>query len=481
MRESEVLVHSSWIDGKDVRGDGTTYPLINPRTGVEYAKVSAASASTVQLALESARRSFAGWKSLDASSRSSALRELAQLIRADRESLGAALSLEVGKSPTAAVDEVMNAASLLDYFAEENLRRSGEMPLMGHRRERVLVMREPVGVVVAITPFNYPLSTLACKIAPALAVGCTVVAKPDEHTPVSTLTVAKMASCAGIPPGVFNVVTGTGVGAGRMLVDHHIPGLITFTGSTEVGKEIMAVSSRWVRKVVLELGGHCPAIVCGDADWGEVLPQILNQSMKNSGQYCYRISRILVHKEIYPSFLKAFVAEASKLGPGCSDEPEREIGPLNNVQVLSRLRAQVQQAVDEGARVELGGNSVAMPSGGFFYPPTVLTGISGDMSILKDEVFGPVTLIQPFSTMEEAVESANGTRFGLAAYLFTRDLAMALEWADRLEAGSVWINRIHQAYPQVPFGGMKESGLGREKSRFGMEEYTELKAVYLSY
>lgn len=473
------MAYYCWIDGKEARGK-MMYPLVDPRTGAEYARATAADVETVRMALESARRSLSDWKSLDAAVRSSILRTLAEVMRAEQESLGAMLSLEAGKSLPMAMDEVMNAASLLDYFAEENLRRTGEIPLMGRYRERVLVVREPVGVVVAITPFNYPLSTLACKMAPALAVGCTLVAKPDEHTPGSTLEVARMAVRAGMPPGVFNVVTGLGEETGRLLVDHPIPGLITFTGSTEVGKEILAVSSRWVRKVILELGGHCPAIVCRDASLQDVLPQIVSQSMKNCGQYCYRISRVLVDTQIYAEFLKGFVARASVLVNEQSGAWE-ELGPLNNARVLARLRSQVQKAVEEGARVELGGNSVDVPRPGYFYPPTVLTHVTSEMSILKDEVFGPVTIISPFETMDDAIASANSTRFGLAAYLFSGDLGMALDWADRLEAGSVWINRIHQAYPQVPFGGMKESGLGREKSRFGMEEYTELKTVYFSY
>ncbi|NTU47728.1 MAG: aldehyde dehydrogenase family protein [Syntrophobacteraceae bacterium] len=473
--------YSCWIDGEEVRGS-ETYPLVNPWTGEEYARATAAGRELGHSALESAARSLGSWSHLAASERSSILHKLADLMRGEQDALGALISLEVGKTLPMALDEVMSAASLLDYFADENLRRFGEVPLLGHNRERVLVLREPVGVVVAITPFNYPLSTLACKLAPALAVGCTLVAKPDEHTPMSTLRVAQLSARAGMPPGVFNVVTGSGQETGRLLLNHPTPRLVTFTGSTEVGKEILAVSSRWVRKTILELGGHCPAIVCQDAPWRQVLPQIVSQSLKNSGQYCYRISRVLVAEEIYEDFLRGFIEHASGLGVSTTGGgSDNALGPLNNAKILSRLRRQVEKAVEEGARVALGGNTARVPDRGFFYPPTVLTHVSPGMSILQDEVFGPVTIIASFTAVEEAIAAANATRYGLAAYLFTQELGMALEWADRLDAGSVWINRIHQAYPQVPFGGMKESGLGREKSRFGMEEYTELKTVYLSY
>lgn len=473
--------YSCWINGEEVCGDETT-PLVNPWIGEEYARATAAGLEICHSAIEGAARSFEGWSRLAASERSCILRRLADLMRAEQEALGALISLEVGKTLPMALDEVASAASLLDYFAEENLRRSGEIPLLGHDRERVLVVREPVGVVVAITPFNYPLSTLTCKMAPALAVGCTLVAKPDEHTPMSTLRIAQMAIRAGMPPGVFNVVTGTGQETGRFLVNHPTPRLVTFTGSTEVGKEILAVSSRWVRKAILELGGHCPAIVCKDAPWREVLPQIVSQSLKNSGQYCYRISRVLVAEEIHEEFLRSFVEHVSGLVISTTQgESESVLGPLNNSKVLSRLRRQVDKAVQEGARVALGGNGAKVSERGYFYPPTVLTHVSTGMSILQEEVFGPATIIDSFRTVEEAIATANATQFGLAAYLFTQELGMAIEWADRLDAGSVWINRIHQAYPQVPFGGMKESGLGREKSRFGMEEYTELKTVYFSY
>jgi succinate-semialdehyde dehydrogenase/glutarate-semialdehyde dehydrogenase len=318
-------------------------------------------------------------------------------------------------------------------------------------------------------------------MGPALAVGCSLIAKPDEHTPLSTLELAQLGARAGLPPGVFNVLTGPGTVTGRLMVEHPVPGLITFTGSTQVGKEIQAASARYVRKTILELGGNCPAIVCEDASWRDLLPQFVQQSLKNSGQYCYRTSRFYVQDSIYEDFLRQFIKIATTLRVGHPKDPDVQLGPLNNADILARVRSQVETAVEEGARVECGGNSSSVSDRGFYYPPTVLTRVGSHLSILQEEVFGPVVLITPLSDMQKAIEEANATPYGLAAYLFTTNLANAMEWANRLEVGSVWVNRIHQAYHEAPFGGMKESGLGREKSRFGLEEYTELKTIYLSY
>jgi len=480
MLEDAAAPCGCFINGREII-EGEIYELIDPSTGEPFARSAAAGERLVDEALLGARESLAGWRSTHAAHRADILHAMARRLREDEETLGRLICREAGKTLPAAGAEVQSAAALVDYFAEEGLRVRGELPLLGYHRERVLIVREPVGVVGAVTPSNYPLSTLACKLAPALAVGCTLVAKPDEKTPLSTVRMARLAIEAGLPPGVFNVVTGTGPGAGRLLAEHPIPRLITFTGSREVGKEILKSSGKWVRKVILELGGHCPAIVSKDAPWRDFLPAIVNQSMKNCGQYCYRISRIYVAEEIYRDFLAAFVDSLGRLRVGPATDSGVDVGPLNDEKILLRIRGLVEQAVKEGARVETGGASPAIPSRGFYYLPTVLTGVEPGMAIAQDEIFGPVVIVSPVRDMEEAVREANGTPYGLAAYLFSKDLASALEWADRLEVGSVWVNRIHQAYREAPFGGMKESGLGREKSRFGIEEYTELKTIYMSY
>lgn len=480
VQDSQLITHACWIDGKEVYGE-RTYHLLNPSNGQVFAHATQAGEDLVDLALTAAQKSFGSWRSTPASFRTDTLGVLASLVRREKDALAGALSEEVGKPVRAATDEVLSAAHLIDYFAQESLRLAGHIPSLGYPREQVMIVREPVGVVVAITPYNYPLSSLVCKVAPALAVGCTVVAKPDEHTSLTTLRLARLATEAGLPAGAFNVVTGFGAETGRLLVDHPVPRLIAFTGSTVVGKEIQTVSAKYVRKVVSELGGHCPAIVCADAPWLELLPKIVSQSFKNCGQYCYRISRVYVAEEIFKDFLSEFVNLTSQLRVGPAGNPDTDLGPINNRQAFAKLNEQIEAAIGEGAHVEVGGAPVRLDSNGFYYPPTVLTGVKPGMGIMQEEVFGPVVIISSFTDAELAIEEANNTPYGLGAYLFTSDLANALEWAGRLEAGSIWVNRIHQAYPEAPFGGMKESGLGREKSRYGVEEYTELKTVYFCY
>jgi succinate-semialdehyde dehydrogenase/glutarate-semialdehyde dehydrogenase len=471
--------HGCLVQGKRVESD-RWLPLVNPATGETFASVSAAGAPEVEAALRSAEEAFDPWRALSARRRTETLHALAEAVRRDRGNLASLVSLEVGKPVHAALREVMSTATTIDYFAEENLRMAGQIPLLGNARQHVFILRQPLGVVVAITPFNYPLSTLACKLAPALAVGCAVVAKPDEHAPLAALRLAELALESGLPPGVFNVLTGSAE-TGKLLVDHPIPKLITFTGSTAVGKEILAISARWVRKVVLELGGNCPAILCPDAPWRELLPEFVRQSFNNAGQYCYRISRIYTPRSFHADFLREFVRLASSLRVGSPEDSATDIGPLNNSHLLSSVSRQVEGAVSAGAAVELGGTPARPSGGGFYYPPTILSGVRPEMAIMREEVFGPVTMVRPYEDVEEAVREANATPYGLAAYVFTKDTGRALDLVNRLDAGSVWINKVHQAYLEAPFGGMKESGLGREKSRFGMEEFTELKTIYLSY
>ncbi len=467
------LINGQWKTGRD------RHPVFNPSTGEILAQVTIADRSMVYLALEGAQESLPSWRCLPSLERAELLHKFAARIREEEELLSLLLCNEVGKPIRSAREEALRTAALVDFFAEESLRLVGQMPLRGYPREQVLIVRVPVGVVVAITPFNYPLSTLACKVAPALGVGCTVVVKPDEHAPLSTLELAKIAMEVGFPPGVFNVVTGPGSEVGPFLLDHPIPGLISFTGSLEVGKQVQAASAKWVRKVILELGGHCPAFVCHDADWPAFLDVLVSQSLKNSGQYCYRPSQILVDSRIYEDFVKQFVTRASRYRVGPARDPNVELGPLNNRELFAKVRDQVAGAVKEGAKLALGGHTLDRP--GFFYAPTVLTEIEPSMQILREDVFGPIVLLGRFDDIETAISQANSTPYGLAAYLFTGDLGNAIEWANRIQAGSVWVNRIHPAYPEAPFGGMKQSGLGRERAHVGVEEYTELKTIYLCY
>ncbi len=484
MKRTGLVSYPCFIHGLEVGWDAANWlELVDPSTGEAFAQVPEADEVLVDKALSSAHEAFVPWRRLPVAERAALLHTLAASLRNEEEAFAALLMREAGKTWAAALSEVNSAAALVDYFAEESQRLTGYLPLLGNPRQQVLVVREPVGVVAAVTPFNYPLSTLIVKLAPALAVGCTVVAKPDEHTPLSTIKLAQLAVEHGLPRGVFNVLTGSGPGTGSLVVRHPLPRLIAFTGSTAVGKIIQTAAGGFVRRTILELGGHCPAILCADADWQTQLPQIVGQIFKHSGQYCYRISRLLVAQPLIRDVLKALVKAASQLKVGPAGEAGTDLGPLNHIEILQRVTHQVETAVAQGAHLLLGGSPLTIPGyeGGFYYPATILTDIQADGAIMREEVFGPVVLVQPFENEDQAVDLANATPYGLAAYLFSENLGNALEWASRLECGSVWINGIHQAFPEAPFGGMKESGLGREKSRFGIEEYTELKTIYLSY
>lgn len=484
MKRTGLIPYPCFIHGLEVGWDAATWlELVDPSTGESFAQVPEADQVLVEQAVRSAHNALPAWRGLPGSERAAKLHALAANLRSEEEAFAALLMREAGKTWEAALNEVHSAAALLDYFAEEGQRLVGHLPMLGNPRQQVLVVREPVGVVAAITPFNYPLSTLLVKLAPALAVGCTVVAKPDEHTPLSTIKLAQLAVEHGLPPGAFNVVTGSGPVTGSLLVNHPIPRLIAFTGSTAVGKIIQSAAASYVRRTILELGGHCPAIICADADWQTQLPQIVGQIFKHSGQYCYRISRLLVARPLIRDVLKALVKTASQLKVGPAGEAGTTLGPLNHSEILQKVTLQVETAIAQGAQLVLGGSPLTIPGyeGGFYYPATILTDVQADAAIMREEVFGPVVLVQPFEDMDQAIDLANATPYGLAAYLFSGNLGNALEGANRLECGSVWINGIHQAFPEAPFGGMKESGLGREKSRFGIEEYTELKTIYLSY
>lgn len=480
-RGSETLdKYTCWINGNPNRGE-RFLPLVDPSTGEPFALAEAADERVVDEALESAARAFVAWRRRSAADRAGVLHRIAGTLGERSDEFAAALSLEAGKPFQAALDEVRSTATLFDYYAEEGLRLTGEIPLLGYPREHVLVVREPVGVAAAVTPFNYPLSTLACKAAPALAAGCAVVAKPDEHTPVCTIMLARAAMDAGLPPGAFNVVLGPGPEAGHFLVRHRIPRVVTFTGSGKVGKLIQAESARYARKVILELGGQSPAIIRADADWRQALPQIIRQAYKNCGQYCYRISRVYAEEGIFEAFLAALTEEVARLRVGPASEPWTEIGPLNNADILARVESQVARAVADGARLVLGGARPKEPAGGFYYLPTILAEDSAALPVATEEIFGPVLIVSPFRDAEETIRLCNATPYGLAAYLFTGNLGEGLHWAKELEVGSVWVNRVHGAYHEAPFGGRKESGLGRERSRFGLEEFTELKTIYVSY
>ncbi|SFM61852.1 aldehyde dehydrogenase family protein [Thermodesulforhabdus norvegica] len=470
--DRESLITGCWIHGREVVTH-RFWSVEDPAERAVIARVHTASEEEVNQAVCSSAQAFANWRMLSPEKRSELIKKWAELLKRNAERLSEVLSLEVGKPIRSARSEVVSAADFLDYCATEGIRISARYSDSGF-----IVIREPVGICGIITPYNYPLSTLAVKVGPALMAGCTAIVKPDEHTPLSSLMAAKLALDAGIPPGVINVLCGPGEEAGRLLVRHPSVRLISFTGSTKVGKEIYAECSAYIKRVILELGGNCPAIIASDASWERHLDSITQQTFKNTGQYCYRITRIIVHKSIYESFTARFVEKTRNLRVGNPKSEETQLGPLNNLKIYENFRRQILSVLEHGGEMLLGEVPEETPSGGYFVRPVVFRNVPTSARIGFQEYFGPVAFIIPFSDDDEALELANDTIFGLAAYIFTEDYRRALRWSRNIEAGSIWVNRIHQARFDAPFGGFKQSGIGREKSLHGIEAFTELKTLY---
>jgi acyl-CoA reductase-like NAD-dependent aldehyde dehydrogenase len=347
----------------------------------------------------------------------------------------------------------------------------------------VLVVHDPVGVVAAIAPFNYPITLLCFKLGAALAAGCTVVAKPAEDTPLSTLRLAELLHAVGLPAGAFQVITGTGLEAGMALVRHPLVRKVAFTGGTAAGKAIAQAAVADVKRLTLELGGHCPAIVCADADLARAVPAIVRHAYANSGQLCYRVNRIYVHRKVVDEIVARLGEAAARLRVGPPGEPGVDMGPLVNERMFANTARQVQDALAQGARLVCGGERVHVPGceAGWFHAPTVVADATPAMRVMREETFGPLLGVMAVDSDAQALALANGGETGLAAFVFTRDLARGIELCRALEAGSVWLNDIARSSQRAPFGGMKQSGLGREKSRWGLQAYLEPKTVYLAY
>lgn len=478
MNQLNLFIHGRPIPSTSAE----TIPVLDKATGETVALATESGRDDITAALESAQSAFEGWRRMPAQERAALLHRAAEAVRAEAGPLAQLLTTEVGKPLAGAMREVQAVATLLDFFAEEGLRIRGEIPQLNLPDERVFIVKEPVGVVVAIVPSNYPLILLSWKLGAALAAGCTLVAKPSEDTPLATLRLAEILAGAGLPPGVFNVVTGYGQTVGKALVEHPIPRKIAFTGGVETGKKISALATQTNKRVTLELGGQCPALVADDADLEVAVPALVKHSFDNAGQYCYRINRMYVQAGIFTEFTERLALATRKLKVGSGRDPVSFMGPLVNERLFHKSMAHIQDALDRGARLLSGGQRLTGPEfdGGFFLLPTILTGTDHSMLVMTEETFGPVVGVMRVESLEEAIVHANNSRYGLAAYVFTQNLANALKAAERIEAGSVWINDIHRSYNEAPFGGFKESGLGREKSHYGLDEYLELKTIYLS-
>lgn len=454
-----------------------TLDVTNPATGAEIGCVPDFGQKETRAAIEAANAAFSEWSGKLAKERAVILRRWYELQRDHKEDLALIVTSEQGKPLAEARAEVDYAASFTEFYAEEAKRIYGEIIPTSKKSGRMLVLKQPVGVVGAITPWNFPLAMITRKISPALAAGCTLVVKPAPETPLCALALAELAVRAGVPPGVLNVVTGDPEAIGGELTSNPLVRMITFTGSTEVGKLLMRQSAATVKKLSLELGGNAPFIVFDDADVDAAVEGALASKYRNSGQTCVSADRILVQDGIYDSFAGKLAAEVAKLKVGAGTEEGVVQGPLIHEAAIAKVAAHVEDAVTRGAKVLTGGNRHAL--GGTFFEPTVLTEVTSDMTIAQEETFGPVAPLFRFRDEDEAVALANGTPYGLAAYFYTRDFSRSWRVAEALEYGMIGLNEGIISSELAPFGGVKESGQGREGSHHGIDEFVELKYVMM--
>jgi succinate-semialdehyde dehydrogenase/glutarate-semialdehyde dehydrogenase len=472
---SPFLRDAGYINGVWTAGGATkTFDVLNPATGEVLASLPDMGAAETTAAIDAAYAAQVAWAARPAKERSAILRKWFDLMVANADELGAVLTAEMGKPLPEAKGEILYAASYVEWYAEEAKRIYGETIPAPSNDKRMLVIRQPVGVVGTITPWNFPAAMIARKVAPALAVGCTVVSKPAEQTPLSAIALAVLAEQAGIPAGVFNVIVGVdGPAIGRELCGNAKVRKISFTGSTEVGRILMRQCSDQIKKVSLELGGNAPFIVFDDADLDAAVEGAIASKYRNAGQTCVCANRIYVQSNVYDAFAAKLAAKVAELAVGDGFTPGVAIGPLIDEQGIAKVEDHVRDAVSKGAKVLTGGKRIE--GAGTFFTPTILTGIDRTMKVAREETFGPVAPLFRFETVEDVIAQANDTEFGLAAYFFAGDLKKVWRVAEALEYGMVGINTGLMSAETAPFGGIKQSGLGREGSRHGADDYLEMK------
>ncbi|ALD92418.1 NADP-dependent succinate-semialdehyde dehydrogenase [Cupriavidus gilardii] len=466
---AQALVGGAWIDADR----GESFVVTNPATGAPIGKVPMMGAAETRRAIEAARVAQIDWRRRTARERSQILRKWHELMLAHADDLALLMTTEQGKPLAEARGEVVYAASFLEWFAEEGKRVCGDVLASPMADRRLVVVKEPVGVCAAITPWNFPLAMITRKVGPALAAGCTMVLKPAEDTPLSALALAVLAERAGVPAGVFSVVTGDAVAIGGELTANPVVRKLTFTGSTEVGRILMRQSADTIKKLSLELGGNAPFIVFDDADLDAAVEGAIASKYRNAGQTCVCANRLYVHDKVYDAFARKLVAAVAQLKVGNGVEPGVLQGPLINEDAVAKVESHIADALDKGARVLAGGKRHSI--GGTFFEPTVLADVTPAMRVAKEETFGPLAPLFRFHTDDEVVGMANDTEFGLASYFYSRDIGRIWRVAEALEYGMVGINTGLISNEVAPFGGVKQSGLGREGSRYGIEDYLEIK------
>ena len=472
--KDQCYINGEWMGAND----GSSSEVTNPANSERLGSLPNCGADETILAITAANEAQKIWAKADAKERSSVLKNLHHLMLENQMDLATIITLEGGKPISESLGEIAYAASFFEWFSEEAKRVYGDL-IPGHQYDRrTLVIKQPIGVVGCITPWNFPSAMLARKIAPAIAVGCSVVAKPAPETPFSATAMAYLSELAGVPKGIFNVVTGDAEKIGSAMTSHKDVKKITFTGSTAVGKHLLKASADSVKKVSLELGGHAPFIVFGDANLEAAVEGAVIAKYRNSGQTCVCANRIYVQSSIYDDFSQRFTEKASELVVGNGLDESTQQGPLISENAIEKVSNHIEDAKNSGAIITTGGNPHSL--GGLFFEPTVLTGVSDEMLISKEETFGPVAPIFSFETEQEVIERANNTPYGLAAYFYTNDLAKSWRVSEQLDYGMVGLNTGIISTEMAPFGGVKESGIGREGSKYGVDDYLEIKYVSLA-
>ena len=473
VQHRQLYIDGQWVESST----GKKIAVENPATEETIAEVSAGGREDCKKAIAAAGEAMKTWMKTTAYDRAKVLKKTADLMRERADALARTMTMEQGKPLAEAKGEVLHSADTFEWFAEEGKRAYGQVIPQSNAAKRHLTIKHPVGVVGAIGPWNFPITLQARKIAPALAAGCTIVCKPASQTPLCLIGVFECLIDAGLPKGVANLVIGSASEIADEFMTNPLVRKISFTGSTEVGKQLMRQAADQVKRLSLELGGHAPFIVFPDADPEVVAKAAVLGKFRNNGQVCISPSRFFVHKDIEKRFIEVAVEEAKKLKMGNGLDEGVVVGPMFEKKAMDGTQALIDDAKGKGAKVLTGGGKAKSFSKGYFFEPTVLSGLSADARILTDEPFAPVMPVLDFTKIEDVIAAANNTKYGLAAYVFTNDLSIAWRMAEGLEAGIIGVNDAVPASPQCPFGGMKESGLGRELAHEGLEAYLETKYV----
>ena len=464
----ECYINGKWLSGREA------ISVTNPADDAVIGCIPSLGRVETRQAIESAGDAFSSWSRMTAKNRSQILKCWYTYICENKNDLAYIMTCEQGKPLAEALTEILSAAAYIEWFAEEAKRVYGDTIPMSQEGKRIIVLKEPVGVCAAITPWNFPSAMIARKVAPALAAGCTVIVKPSELTPFSALAVAELADRAGIPPGVFNVITGPAEEIGSELTENPLVRKVSFSGSTSVGRLLMRKCSDTLKRISLELGGHAPFIVFEDADIDAAVADAVDSKFRNSGQTCVCANRFIIHESAYDEFVEKFVKTVEQqLFVGSGLIAENNQGPLIDRGAIGKIEDQIRDALQKGARIATGGKRI--PGKGLFFQPTILLDVTPKMKILREETFGPIAPVSLFKTEAEAISMANDSEYGLAAYFYSKDVGRAWRVTESLEYGMVGVNTARLSSEAAPFGGMKKSGIGREGSKYGMDEYLEIK------